>query len=458
MRRHLPRCTTTLLLAAVALFLANTAPAAQPISETVPDVGRYELYVPFQKEGEEAPLLVWLHPAGGYANQLVTRWWPDLHELGYALMLPRSKTERHWGLNEDKTLYAYIDHAAKKHPVDPERVVLLGYSAGGQLAFHMGMTRPERLAGIVTMAAVPVKGPRDLSTALPDKKHKDSLAYFMVLGEQERGAVRIAQRAQLELLADGFSAVLHVIEGAGHTFHEAEKKNILAWLGEVAEGKRPAADEIRELAKEAPERIRAYREEQERLRKLHEKRVEVAGRVFDQIKQNAGKPYTLDWQPAGKVTQGGPVRIHLPKGWSVGDTARNGESSAIPLTPPGDAHIVAYLGRSVKKEGLQAHYRKWLRKMAKDNRMVAAKGATLPFNGRQWHLYTFFVVPYDKAHEPEARRVLIMALHPLSAEGTEWRSVTVMCPEQDCKDNAIAEIIRGLLEKTEFGPPAGKGG
>jgi hypothetical protein len=53
--------------------------------------------------------------------------------------------------------------------------------------------------------------------------------------------------------------------------------------------------------------------------------------------------------------------------------------------------------------------------------------------------------------------MLAIAILPLNEAGTEWRSLTVMCPEQDCADNRIAEVIRGILEKSDFGTPAAKG-
>ena len=85
--------------------------------------------------------------------------------------------------------------------------------------------------------------------------------------------------------------------------------------------------------------------------------------------------------------------------------------------------------------------------------MFEAKSTTLEINGHRWHLITYFLVPLAKAHEPEARRTLILALLPLNKKGTEWRSLTVMCPEQDAAEFKIAEVTRGILEKSDFGKP-----
>ena len=446
------RCVIETLLAYVCLWLvgSSNALAGQPIEEKVPGQGSYKLYLPGGPKARKAPLVVWLHPAGAEANELVIKWWPDLHDLGYALMLPKSENARFWRFEEEKKLLAYVDHAAAKHKVNAKRVVLLGYSAGGQMAFFMGMKRAERLAGIVTMSAVPVKGMHDLSTALPPKQFKESLAYFMVLGEQEEAGVRIAKRAQLELLADGFSALLHVVKDAGHAFHASEKGAVLEWLGEVAEGKRPAIEELKDLAKTAADDIKAYRVQEAQSRAEHEKKIAAAKKVFEDVEGNLGKPYTLKWRRAGQVEQGGKVQIELPKGWSVGEQSVNGESAAVMLDPPEDDHVVAFLGRSVKAEGLVKHYQKWLAEMDRKNHRVNAKGGKMSINGREWNLYTFSVVPHKKAHEPEARRVLVVALSVLNQKGTAWRSLTVMCPEHECTKHKLAELVRGILEKSTF--------
>jgi len=441
MKRCLPSvCLCLSLLAVCCVTSGTTANAAQAITEKVENVGSYQLYVPLMEKGKEPALLVWLHPAGGENNELITRWWPELHEIGYALMLPKSKEPQRWALEETATVLAYIDHAIQKYGIDRRKVVLLGHSIGGHMAFHMGMKHADRLAGIVTTSGFTIRSRRDTRTALPPKECKDSLAYFMIVGAREGPLVDLAKRAQLELLADGFSAVLHVVKGGGHAFHDSEKKNVLAWLKEVAAGKRPAAEEIKDLARTAPDRIRAYRAELAR-----------KSRLFNAIKDNIGKPYKLTWKPAGAVEQGGRLSIMLPEGWKLGDQASNGQSAAVTLTPPGKQHIVAYIGRSVKKEGLVEHYRKWFRKMARENVMTRGSAGRISANGRNWEVLTFFMVPREKQNDPLARRVLVVAVLPLNQQGTEWRSVSVICPEHDTGGNHIAEIIRGILEKTRFG-------
>ena len=48
---------------------------------------------------------------------------------------------------------ALIAQAVTSHKVDPNRVFVVGYSNGGQLAFRLALEMPERFAGIAAIAA-----------------------------------------------------------------------------------------------------------------------------------------------------------------------------------------------------------------------------------------------------------------------------------------------------------------
>lgn len=51
---------------------------------------------------------------------------------------------------------ALLDHLLAEHPVDPDRVVLVGYSLGGMGTWYLGCRHPDRFLAGMTVAAVPV--------------------------------------------------------------------------------------------------------------------------------------------------------------------------------------------------------------------------------------------------------------------------------------------------------------
>ena len=47
---------------------------------------------------------------------------------------------------------AFMDTAVQQYPIDPERLVLLGFSQGGVVAAHAALTAPGRFAGLVLLS------------------------------------------------------------------------------------------------------------------------------------------------------------------------------------------------------------------------------------------------------------------------------------------------------------------
>jgi phospholipase/carboxylesterase len=43
----------------------------------------------------------------------------------------------------------FVDEAVKRYPIDPRKLVLLGFSQGGVMAFHLALRNPERYAALV---------------------------------------------------------------------------------------------------------------------------------------------------------------------------------------------------------------------------------------------------------------------------------------------------------------------
>jgi phospholipase/carboxylesterase len=48
---------------------------------------------------------------------------------------------------------AFLDAALEYHPVDPRKLVLLGFSQGGVLAYDLALREPERFVGLVALSS-----------------------------------------------------------------------------------------------------------------------------------------------------------------------------------------------------------------------------------------------------------------------------------------------------------------
>jgi hypothetical protein len=175
--------------------------------------------------------------------------------------------------------------------------------------------------------------------------------------------------------------------------------------------------------------------------------------VFESIK--AAEPDKVEWGEANAVEQAGRIRLVLPEGWSVERAKKSGNSSAVQLKAPAESRLVLYLGLSVKEEGMLYHYRKWFGDLAKQNGLLPGKSGTLEFDGRKWDVHSLFLVPKGRLGDKAERRVLLLALLPLNDEGTRWRSLTAICPEDECREKGLGDIIGGILVKSRF--PAASG-
>ncbi|MBL9200315.1 MAG: alpha/beta hydrolase [Opitutaceae bacterium] len=258
-----------------ALALAATASAAEPAERTLrdlaygphPERNLLDLYLP--APGSPAPIIVWLHSGGWYSggrgNGGPARAWV---RRGYAVAAVAYR------FSSDAVFPAQIEDCqrairwlrahAKQHGLDPARIGVWGYSAGGHLAallatapeaFPAPPDDPHRAVSPAVAAACAQAAPTDLAAwdrqALPEANvianAPDSMVarllgatpaaapaaaarasavthlsratapVFLVHGDRDR-AVPPAQSVAFhaELRAAGVESVLHLVPGGGH--------------------------------------------------------------------------------------------------------------------------------------------------------------------------------------------------------------------------------------------------
>ena len=222
----------------------------------------YQLLIPDVPDAAKAtqPLVVWLHPAGDFMNKQIEKdWWPALKKAGCFLILPESKSKNTWAPDEAAFVINCIDDAIARHAqISPKRVVLFGYSAGGQIALYLGCTQGDKLAGIVTMAAYPIN-PRKGQLMLPPPTYKDKTSYFLICGRKD-GGLRVCRPAVFQMKKLGFNAILTEVPGLEHAFAPSEKTAVVAWIASLEQGKKPV-DPYANQPKPWLERIRTFQEE-----------------------------------------------------------------------------------------------------------------------------------------------------------------------------------------------------
>lgn len=190
-------------------------------------------------------LIVWLHPAGGSANQAVEAMAERFVKLGYALLVPTQKDWRFWsGPDLDKLWRKTLPEVAKTPGLDAARPILMGYSAGGQAALLLWQAEPGNVGGLVLDAAYPVRPRPDGkgfdAMPLPNHPAARRTPVFVLVGEKDPGG-QVWQKVEPEWRQAGVPLTLRTVPGQGHAwlFGPKQTDELFVWLEQVKAGKLP---------------------------------------------------------------------------------------------------------------------------------------------------------------------------------------------------------------------------
>lgn len=130
-------------------------------------------------------------------------------------------------------LRAFFAEARATYPIDPEKVVLLGFSQGGAMAYEWALSEPESFAGLVALATWL---PGILADAVGTKPEQQDLPVLVLHGTQDTMVSIDMARASRERLRDfGVNLMYRELEMAHEVSREA-LQIIVRWLGEKAFG------------------------------------------------------------------------------------------------------------------------------------------------------------------------------------------------------------------------------
>jgi predicted esterase len=189
-------------------------------------------------------LVVWLHPSGGSMNNVVEALAPRVAEHGFALLVLTQKQYLGWSQDDaQRLLEKTLPDVARHKEVDVRRPVLLGYSAGGQMALELWHSDPMRWGGLVLDAAYPVRreNGKFVPKSLPKNDGIKKVPFLVLVGDKDGGSALWKQLTPKWREA-GVPLTIRHIEGKGHTwlFGKAEVALLEKWLEDVAAGKLPA--------------------------------------------------------------------------------------------------------------------------------------------------------------------------------------------------------------------------
>ncbi|RKH61327.1 hypothetical protein [Corallococcus aberystwythensis] len=212
--------------------------AATPTRTGAPTNGLpYRLFV----SGEATPehphrLIIWLHPTGTDGLTLVEPLAGAFADQGFALLtFPREQVEGWSGAEANRMMLGTLPEVARVPGVDAERPILLGFSAGAQMALELWAARPESFRALVLVAGAPRLSRGDERTPPVSVVHA-RVPILSFIGEMD-GSAPLWRTAHEAWRAAGLRLDSRKVPGQGHTWllsRPHEQRALFQFLAELS--------------------------------------------------------------------------------------------------------------------------------------------------------------------------------------------------------------------------------
>jgi len=125
----------------------------------------------------------------------------------------------------------FLDAALARYPIDRQRIVPVGFSQGGVMAYDLALRNPERFSGL---AALSSWLPGLLAEDLPRTPAQEGFPVLVVHGTQDPMLAVDKARESRELLRPFGVAITYREFDMGHEIRPEALRVILKWLDEKA--------------------------------------------------------------------------------------------------------------------------------------------------------------------------------------------------------------------------------
>ena len=181
------------------------------------------------EETRSWPVILDLHgPGGAKAARRALAGWSGLADRDGFLVAAPIAPKGVWAKRADDAAFvrACLTDLKTRRWVDPERVLLAGFSTGADLALELAADAPERFAGCAPLMPT---GSRKVDDGSPS---------FFTLGSEDDHRKKGRELAE-HLEGKGLDVRVNLLLGVGHARPPAVAlENVLGWFGEKAHARR----------------------------------------------------------------------------------------------------------------------------------------------------------------------------------------------------------------------------
>ncbi len=174
-------------------------------------------------KSRKSPLIVALHHYNGNKDLATTRWKKAANEIGAVLLTPQGTVHMEgdhyeWGNDVDAiedNIMAAIDKTIEENNIDENKIVIVGFSQGGMLAWRLAVRNPETFCGIIPVAG---QYQPDSEAGSSDKELKKLRIYAMVGDDDNSNMIQSNREAVQKFEKMGAQAKIVTFEDVGHDF------------------------------------------------------------------------------------------------------------------------------------------------------------------------------------------------------------------------------------------------
>lgn len=130
-----------------------------------------------------------------------------------------------------EALREFLDLARQRYPIDPDRVVVAGFSQGGMMAYELALREPARFAGL---AALSSRFPEELAAMLPKLREQEGFPVLVLHGTRDTMiSVEDARSSREALRPFGVTLTYREFD-MGHEISPLALRVLLQWLDDKA--------------------------------------------------------------------------------------------------------------------------------------------------------------------------------------------------------------------------------